>query len=355
MSKNREKVFDDPLSMFGPPSSAKDEDSEPPAPAPVKKADPVPVAKPVVKPVVAEEPLSASVVKKSSILDEPSPAGKKSSLFNDYSSTTKKSSIFDDPNSTSPAPSSPIVVPTSTTTESAKPESIFREIDVNKVTLKEKKKKVVEEATYGQVSQAEKGLGFSTDLWSNDLLASTASKPNKDLDDLFSGSTAKSKDYNMEDSLFGGYDPKKPVKKDDDISKLRMGSAGGSTEVKSINIRGTKNDEEESTLQDLAVSKLLEREEDLDFDTFGKVKMDNNVHITKTIKKNKDVFDLGSEDYLNELEAVANKRDTTTSSTTSSKPKVVAVQAAKEIDMSSLDLDAYISAQQASSGGGLFD
>ena len=120
-------------------------------------------------------------------------------------------------------------------------------------------------------------------------------------------------------------------------------------------------------INDLGVGAILEREE-LDFDLFGKSKVRQyesleNADTTKNNEGNmgavrKDDLVLESSDVLSDFESMlsdkgnskrttaASYNSTTTSSSTPSKAVVVD---------SSYDIDAYISQQEESSGGGLFD
>eukprot|EP01034_Spumella_vulgaris_P035863 gene35863-44223_t len=122
-------------------------------------------------------------------------------------------------------------------------------------------------------------------------------------------------------------------------------------------VRGAKNDDEENHLTDLSISHLIEREDaSLDFDMFGKVKIDNNATVTKTItksvQKNKDLFENVDADYLDELTALTSVEKPTTTKSVSSGYTTASTAPVKDIDMSSLDLDAYINSQEESSGGG---
>jgi len=108
----------------------------------------------------------------------------------------------------------------------------------------------------------------------------------------------------------------------------------------------------------------LEREEDLDFATFGGQKtVDGKPIDPKLLKKPPPVVpatglkadDILSLDYLQQLEANTVETKSTTTYGGGLFDDAPPAQTAADIDISSLDLNAYISQQSGQQGGGLFD
>jgi hypothetical protein len=132
--------------------------------------------------------------------------------------------------------------------------------------------------------------------------------------------------------------------------------------TKSVAVKYDFNKDDED-ISDLNVTKLLEKEDDLDYKLFGKTESVEQQQAKVKSRLN----DINREDdFLRELDvltkkaAVSSKAQTTTKTTTDfdldflGTEKKSSSKSTKEIDISSLDLNAYIE-QESSSGGGLFD
>ncbi len=131
------------------------------------------------------------------------------------------------------------------------------------------------------------------------------------------------------------------------------------TQTNTYQIKPIPSTKEDDDVSDLNVAKLLEREEQLDFNMFGKVSS-----ATEKQKIAKKKMDLDQEsDFLKQLDEItisSSKRlsnstssliGTSRSSDTANKTSIAPTTV---VDLNALNLDEYIS-QHASSGGGLFD
>lgn len=118
---------------------------------------------------------------------------------------------------------------------------------------------------------------------------------------------------------------------------------------------------DDDDISDLKVSKLLEKEEDLDFNLFGKIESAEVVQ--QRVQKR--LNDLEREDdFLRQLDELTSKASLSTSPAplTSSTKATSTVNASvssasttsSEFDISSFDINAYI-AQESNESGGLFD
>lgn len=230
-------------------------------------------------------------------------------------------------------------------------ETVFKKLDETKISFAapKKKKNDADAVAVAEVSPKNDKLGAAA--WQSDLAKSREPKidTTKDLlAELGLGGSSGANNGDESDNLFGS-----SVSKGGDFvsTQNEKSSSGGET----VHIRGAA-DEAESSHTDLKVSAMLEREEDLDFDLFGKAKTQEKPKPLIT-KKNADIFEMESDEYFNELEKVATKKEKDITSSKSSSSAVAPAPVAKElnIDVSSMDLNDYIAQQSASSGGGLFD
>jgi len=213
----------------------------------------------------------------------------------------------------------------------------------------------LEKASQQQATGAAKGLGFGVDLWSE-----TTSKPKgSSLDVLFTESSSAPLDAGI---FTGG------------AAAAAAAASSSSSAAKKTNVDeaatgrvrvGVSVASDESQFGDLTMaSRLLEREEELDYATFGKA-----THATQLREKvvskvqsgaARGDLELESEDVLTRMEgALASQKDDALF-----KPKVGGSAAAGaaasrpaevEVDLASMDLNSYIASQEQSGGGGLFD
>mmetsp|Transcript_2635 Transcript_2635/g.4803 ORF Transcript_2635/g.4803 Transcript_2635/m.4803 type:complete len:287 (-) Transcript_2635:266-1126(-) len=177
-----------------------------------------------------------------------------------------------------------------------------------------------------------------------------------DGEDLFLPSSGKKtevpKQKSLEDDLFGtsSSTKSKPVK------------AGGGSNLR----LGTHDSDSDNEINDLGVGAIMEREE-LDFDMFGKSNVrqfesmeTDDSHVTHQRDKNsavgKDDLVLESNDILSDFESMLSEGNQKKSTVSSPVVTTTANVTAKAIVVdNSSDIDAYISQQQESDGGGLFD
>lgn len=216
-------------------------------------------------------------------------------------------------------------------TEQSKPAAIA--LPVEKVDL-------VAQKTVG----AAKGLGFGVDLW-GDVPASSTKKA-----DLLATVSAAEP---LDSGVFHGGMPSSssvPAKKinvnQDATGRVRVGVAVAS---------------DETQFNDLTMAtRLLEREEDLDYETFGKTNYAQQIRqkVISMVESSSARGDLEVEsaDVFRKMDEELLRADSH-----ESRPKVSSATAAVEapqainVDLSSLDINSYIASQEASSGGGLFD
>lgn len=231
-------------------------------------------------------------------------------------------------------------------------ESVFRTVDVSKVKLAAPKPAAKKEdlpiekndpLVAAKTSGAAKGLGFGVDLWSDTTPTKKATTDflqtivSSDLDGGIFDATATSaaavvRPSNVDETATG---------------KVRLGVSVAS---------------DETQLKDLTMaSKLLEREEELDYATFGKslhAKQLRETVIHKVeVGSARGDLELESEDVFKRMEgALANDSEPSISKPIlAASAPVSAAPAAVEVDLSKLDLDSYIASQESSGGGGLFD
>lgn len=227
----------------------------------------------------------------------------------------------------------------------------LRAIDTSKVTLKEKKKKDVpitessattkEPINLNPSNVAAKGLGFGVALWETQKPSSTQSA------DLFG--TLDIGPTNQKDSLFFDKQGSKPD--DDEFKPVSSGKVLGRFKV-----AAEENDDE---LGDLKIKSITEKEDSLDFDLFGKSSIvqggkerANNEKAISKIKK--EDLEIEGSDVISQLEAVTVERRPQTIFTSVALPTETDVSESADLDLSALDLNAYISSNSSSSGG-LFD
>lgn len=263
-----------------------------------------------------------------------------SDLFGDNDISSKKS-IFDDP-----------VIEKKKLPEVIEPrieETIFREIDASKIKLNDKKSKKQSDNANSSSHTAiasHLGLGRNLNLWDNQT------KPKQSLDSLFDDSPSTFS--NDDGGLFSS-----PSKVKD------LNSVLTNSQTASNNLRVYAEDDDDD-IENLKVSKLLQREEEADFETFGN---SSNASRSKSktsakVKYAKEDLDISTFDKVSNLEqgieedelskylaslnssTVTKKKDSSTFDLNNSD--------AAEIDISSLDLNDYIAKQQSNSGG-LFD
>ena len=191
-----------------------------------------------------------------------------------------------------------------------------------------------------QTTGAGKGLGFGVDLWGSASLDSHKSNRGGD---LLSEASFPVADAGIFQKTSGVAPAPAPT---------------SSTAVKTVRVGSELDD---FKLDDLKVSeRLLEREEELDFATFGKASHAvqlNQRTVIATVQAGRDKgdFELESSEMLAKLEAATLEGDKS-SAFRMSAPTAADEPAPKsiEVDLATLDLDSYIK-QQEETGGGLFD
>lgn len=167
-------------------------------------------------------------------------------------------------------------------------------------------------------------------------------------EDLLTPSTISS-EYNTEDNIFRSVPTAAKAEKSPKSTKAAVAK-----------IDFNKEDDE---IGDLQVASLLEKEDKLDYALFGKVE---SIQEKKVVQQKKPMMEIEAEtDFLRQLDELTAKASTS-SYTFPQTPEArevdnpVAIQgstptaAPKELDLNSLDLNAYIE-QESGSGGGLFD
>lgn len=253
--------------------------------------------------------------------------------------------------------SSPSARPAAAAATTSSEETVFRTVDVSKVKLAAPKPAAKKEElpiekldplVAAKTSGAAKGLGFGVDLWSDTTPTKKASA------DFLQ--TIVSSDQQLEGGIFDSTATAaaavvRPSNVDEKATgKVRLGVSVAS---------------DETQLKDLTMaSKLLEREEELDYATFGKTThakqlRESVIHKVEVGSARGDL-ELESEDVLKRMEgALANDSEPSISkpvlSASSRAAPVAAAPAAIDVDLSKLDLDSYIASQESSGGGGLFD
>ena len=230
---------------------------------------------------------------------------------------------------------------------------LFKTLDSSKINLKKDKNQpkviAVQSNTIKPQNAAEKGLGFSTSLWDNDDNITNTKK----LDDLFNVNVKLSNDTT---ALFGS---KNDIKKNDDT----LADIGIKINP-NIQISGKVNtgNLDDNKLDDLKVGKLIEKEDDLDYELFGKKNIvqarsvGTILHKQKNISENEDL-EVESAEVLDNLEKITLKDNVFTNIATkkvSQSPTITPTVNTDDIDISKFDINAYIN-ENSSQGGGLFD
>jgi hypothetical protein len=185
------------------------------------------------------------------------------------------------------------------------------------------------------------GLGFNVDLWTNnDKLSSKADAGNL-LDDLVT--TNKGENAGMFTS---------------DAPAARQRVAAPSTTAStstSGNVRLTSVDDDDN-ISSLKVSKLLERENDLSFDVYGKSKQVEAV-VPKSAYFSSEDLDISNLEKISKLETDIKTDRAIGGSKSKAKltePAADAGLGSADIDLDTLNLDDYI-AQQSNTSASLFD
>ena len=192
---------------------------------------------------------------------------------------------------------------------------------------------------------ANSGLGFNVNLWDPSAIRKTS----KSLEDLFGDDIHTNKDGFNEGGLFGEVTFPSPV---------NAAPPSGRTIGSKLRVLAEEDDD---NIDGLAVSRLLQREEnlDLDFEIFGKAaparreissKLVNSSHAVK----NRDELDLSGLDEIASMERAILSTTSRVASVSVASSTVAEPLAVVDLDGASFDLNAYIS-QQGNSGGGLFD
>jgi len=244
-------------------------------------------------------------------------------------------------------------------------ETLFRSVDASKIAgrpvaakpiqpaviVQQGKATQVEEVVAAKTTGAAKGLGFGVDLWGGDI---TTKPKTSALDDLLADVLSD----NLDAGIFDTKKDSVPIKassynvNENATGKVRVGDAVASNEFQ---------------LNDLKMAtRLLEREEELDYATFGKTTHAQQLR-EKVVSKVqagavRGDLELESEDVLKKMEgALTSQSDAPLFKPTVSAGAAAAAELAAtkpvEVDLASMDLDAYIASQASGSGGGggLFD
>jgi hypothetical protein len=239
----------------------------------------------------------------------------------------------------------------------AAPVESLKTFDTSKVTLKENKpkKEVPKPAEPEDVAAvkptAEKGLGFATSLWAED--EPKRSSTSNLLDELgVSTNSTIEKDsvFNFTNRPKAGFDASK-IAAATDAGKFRLDN--------------DKPDNEDDLAGLHHAGKYLQKEEDLDFETFGKSKVAQGGKVLaenqkKMSKVQKEDFDLASNDLIDSLATatIEKKEKPKPAATLSFLDEPEPSTAAPEPNLDSMDdFASYIATQGGDSGGGggLFD
>jgi hypothetical protein len=218
-------------------------------------------------------------------------------------------------------------------------------INYDKVTFKTKTKKStkVEETVVPEQPNVKKDtfavqpVSYKStfeDVGKNNLFGLPEVDYSSSNDGLFSTKSSSEKKKNGDDGLF--------------ISDLKISDTPSST---SVRIGSTEND---LNFDDLSVGKILEREDELDFDMFGKSSVKQTTdgkQPSKITVATKDDMKIVSGDYLADLESVFTPSTLNPKKKTSGISNDIDFSAALSADINpdSLDIDAYIS-QEANDG-----
>lgn len=288
--------------------------------------------------------------------------------------------VFDDPlasmfsgadtaDSRSPADKAPTFVKPAVAQE---PE-VLKGLDASKIHFKEKKVAATPApaapvTTKGDIPApmgAAKGLGFATSLWEND---NSLLKPK---DDILAAATISTEVKIDDNSIFASKqtNDERNVKSSDDIfAGVKRTPIPAGNSLGKVNINGFADDEK---IDDLTVGKILDKEDELDFNLFGKSNVIQArsqgvaLHQVKTAVNSitKNDLEVASEDVLEKMAAVTIEKEktpissvfaaTAAATTTTIEPPSPTIAS---VNVNSLgDIDAYIASESASGGGGLFD
>lgn len=148
-----------------------------------------------------------------------------------------------------------------------------------------------------------------------------------------------------------------PTKKvvNEELFPLNLSTSTNPMERRSMNIMRvpTEEDDDDLDINNLMVSKILERETDLDYNSFGKEKVSET---QKTSMFSNDDLDLSNFDTLNDLErnlSSTSMKVNSSSINVSNTIQSIGMEV-QDVDLTSMNLDDYIN-QQSNSSGGLFD
>lgn len=232
---------------------------------------------------------------------------------------------------------------------------LFKTLDSTKINLKKDKNQIKtiqqqQQQQHKPFNHAEKGLGFTTNLWDNDNINTSKSK---NLDDLLVSATASSSS-SSNDTLFGNND----LKANDAFTIGMKMNQNTDTNKGKVNT----GDLDDNKLDDLKVGKLIEKEDELDYDLFGKKNIVQARSVGTILHKQKNVsetedLEIDSAEVLDNLEKVTLKENVFTRKIIQ---KAVALNditipaVADDIDISKFDINAYIN-ENSGGGGGLFD
>lgn len=258
----------------------------------------------------------------------------------------------------------------------------LKEIDASKIRFKEKKgtkevklqnEEQVQEVIIEKIEAEEESVNtepIAVEDTKNDQADMWASKQNTasvSIDQLFQDF----KHVNIEDDvgMFGSAIPKKSkVNETADTSEnlFKFQTSRNDDNSNILKFGNNAAEEDDSNIAELSVGRILEREEDLDFETFGKFSRGGvgaGRGVTKAQPKKPlipdDDLNVFSLDSLSKLES-ATKGDSlfallssTNTTNSQSDSNAINTDSVAEIDFN--NLDSYIAQQSSSSGGGLFD
>lgn len=233
----------------------------------------------------------------------------------------------------------------------------LKQLDFDKVKLKTAKKEIapasVSEEKVEIISpEKDNRLGLGVDLFQGTNVAMKSSTPISD--DVLNPSIIS---ISEDSGLFSPAGSKKTSVIDSNKESPRVPLA-----VKAgAGLRERSQEGDDSTYDDLKVSKLMEREENLDYDLFGKsraaqIRSSPPKTSEPILRATNEDLDVGlSAAMLNDLEtATEDKKEKATVNIFSFDSDIPSTSESVAIDLNNLDLDAYIAQQGNSSSGGLF-
>jgi len=235
----------------------------------------------------------------------------------------------------------------------------LKTVDSSKINLKKDKNKQISVSQTNTntkpLAYAERGLGFSTSLWEDE-------DKNKNTNDLLNDITIKpTSSESAKELLFGNVSKTKT--KDDTLEEIGIKITNNN---KTTTLGGKVNtgDLDDNKLDDLKVGKLIEKEDALDYDLFGKKNIVQARSVGTILHKQKNASDMvdlevESADVLNNLEKVTLKNDNVFTSIQPMKTENVTSTSTStintdDIDISKFDINAYIN-ENSNNSGGLFD